>query len=165
MGEGHEITLREGVKEADIDQFRVVLESSGYFYDYEIEVALDLASDCCQLVEGSEYRFLIAEDADGIAAFTCFGLVLCTVSTYDIYWIAVHERLRGKGVGSKLMARTEQLIRAARGTRVYVETAGRLQYEPTRNFYKKIGYTPVANLPDYYAPGDDKVILCKVLAS
>ncbi len=160
----HNVTLREGVKDADIDQLRTVLESSGYFYDFEVEVALDLASDCSQLVEGSEYRFLIAEDSEGIAAFSCFGAVLCTVSTYDIYWIAVHERLRGKGVGSVLMERTEALIRAARGTRVYVETAGRLQYEPTRNFYKKLGYSHVATLPDYYAPGDAKVILCKVLA-
>lgn len=165
MNQQHPIRLREGVKESDIDAFRTVLESSGYFYEFEVEVALDLASDCCQLAVGSEYRFLVAEDETGVAGFACFGGVLCTISTYDIYWVAVHERLRGKGVGSQLMQKTEELIAAAKGTRVYVETAGREQYESTRRFYQKIGYKHIATLPDYYAPGDDKVIMCKVLSA
>lgn len=164
MSEQQPIRLREGVRESDIEQLRAVVESSGFFYDYEVEVALDLASDCCQLVEGSEYRFLIAEDDKGIVGFTCFGAVLCTVATYDVYWIAVHERARGRGIGAQLMARTEELVAAARGTRIYVETSGRAQYDPTRKFYEKLGYAPAATLPDYYAPGDDKVILFKVLS-
>ena len=46
----------------------------------------------------------------------------------------------------------------AGGRRVYVETSGRAQYEPTRRFYEACGYAREAVLTDFYAPGDDKVI-------
>ena len=47
---------------------------------------------------------------------------------------------------------------------LYIETAGREQYEPTRNFYQRHGYHMVANITDYYSNGDAKVIYMKILA-
>jgi hypothetical protein len=46
---------------------------------------------------------------------------------------------------------------------VYVETSGRAQYEPTRDFYMHCGYEVEAVLADFYAPGDDKVILSRTI--
>jgi hypothetical protein len=57
----------------------------------------------------------------------------------------------------------EHDIRQRRGRRIYVETAGREQYAPTRAFYERLGYYPVACLPEFYARGDAKVIYEKVL--
>jgi hypothetical protein len=48
---------------------------------------------------------------------------------------------------------------------VWVETAGRKQYEPTRAFYLACDYREAARLEDFYAPGDDKVVFLKVLGS
>ena len=47
--------------------------------------------------------------------------------------------------------------------RVYVETAGRAQYAPTRAFYLGCGYRIAAEFEDFYAPGDAKVMFLKVL--
>jgi hypothetical protein len=49
-------------------------------------------------------------------------------------------------------------------TRVYVETSMRAQYDGTRRFYRACGYEPAAELPDFYAPGDDKATFLKVLS-
>ena len=46
---------------------------------------------------------------------------------------------------------------------MYVETAGREQYRPTRAFYEACGYEIAARLDDFYAPGDAKVIYLRVL--
>ena len=58
---------------------------------------------------------------------------------------------------------TEKLIQNSGGHRVYVETSGRPDYLPTRNFYERCKYTKAAELPEFYGEGDSKVIYVKVL--
>jgi hypothetical protein len=55
----------------------------------------------------------------------------------------------------------EQRIMDAGGCAIYVETASKTQYASTRAFYERCGYTVTATLPDFYSPGDDKVIYSK----
>jgi hypothetical protein len=50
------------------------------------------------------------------------------------------------------------------GARLYAETSSRPQYAPTRAFYRAAGFDPAAELPDFYAPGDGKVVFAKLLA-
>lgn len=57
------------------------------------------------------------------------------------------------------------MIAAAGGSRVYAETSGRDQYAPTRAFYRACGYRKVAELADFYADGDAKVIFVKNIAA
>jgi len=47
---------------------------------------------------------------------------------------------------------------------VYLDTAGREAYLPTQAFYRRCGYQTIAQLKDYYAPGDDKLIMMKKLS-
>jgi ribosomal protein S18 acetylase RimI-like enzyme len=61
------------------------------------------------------------------------------------------------------MTETERRIRQAGGGRVYAETSGRPQYEPTRAFYERLGFARETQLKDFYALGDDKVFYVKVL--
>ena len=44
---------------------------------------------------------------------------------------------------------------------IIVETAGRPDYESTREFYRQRGYEAISVIPDFYAPGDDKVTFVK----
>ena len=46
-----------------------------------------------------------------------------------------------------------------------VETSSRDDYAPTRAFYLACGYQIVAELPDFYAPGDGKLIYLRVLGA
>ena len=46
---------------------------------------------------------------------------------------------------------------------IAVDTSGRPDYTPTRDFYLARGYLAVARVPDFYAPGDDQVIFTKLL--
>ena len=96
--------------------------------------------------------------------YTCYGLIACTLASYDLYWIAVEESHRGGGLGRVLLEESERRIKAVGGQRVYIETSNRAQYLPTRGFYLRCGYSEEAVLKDFYAPGDDKVIYSRAVS-
>ncbi len=159
------IMLRDVVRPGDPAAVRTIVRSSGFFHDHEVEVAVELVEDWLSRGAASAYRFVLADVAGRPVGYTCYGEIACTVGSYDLYWIAVHADWRGRGLGRRLIAETEQRIAAAGGRRIYVETSARPQYEPTRRFYERCGYRAEAVLADFYAPGDGKVIFCKVLSA
>ena len=71
----------------------------------------------------------------------------------------MHPGAQGAGIGRSLLERVAATVRAEGGTALYAETAGKPAYAPTRAFYARNGFAAVATVPDFYAPGDAKLIL------
>ncbi len=163
LGRWGGLTFRDDVRPTDVAAVRVIVSSSGFFSPAEIDVAVELVQDRLANGADSSYRFLFANDADRVVGYTCFGLIPCTVSSFDLYWIAVHPQAHGRGIGRELLRRTEVAIVASGGSRVYIETSSRSQYEPTQRFYAACGYREAARLADFYAPGDGKIIYERLL--
>jgi len=157
------IVIRTEARETDSRAIRDIVTSSGFFSAAEIDVAVELIDDRLAKGATSDYRFLFADMDGQLAGYTCYGEIACTVGSYDLYWIAVHERARGMGLGKRLDAETAVAIRALGGRRIYAETSGRAQYEPTRAFYRACGYFEEARFADFYATGDDKVVFTKIV--
>lgn len=86
-----------------------------------------------------------------------------TEGTYNLYAIAVDPASQGQGVGSKMMTYIEELLREKGAHLLLVETSGSADYERTRAFYDKCGYTREATIRDFYQQGEDKVIFWKSL--
>ena len=160
---GITVTLRYEVTETDIGRVREIVESTGFFHASEIDVATELVEERVRRGDASGYFFAFAERAGEVIAYVCYGPIPCTANSFDIYWIAVHSDEQKHGLGKWLMTLTEDLIRHQNGRRIYVETSGRPDYLPTRHFYDRCGYSPVAELPEFYGEGDSKVIYLKVL--
>lgn len=163
MSSAQEFLFRSRVRPEDREAVRAVLESAGFFYPEEIGVAVELVEERLARGEASGYHFDFAEDGGRVAGYTCFGPIACTQASFDLYWIGVHQDYRRAGLGRRLLARGEERIRELGGARVYVETSSRPLYEPTRRFYLACGYRLEAQLQDFYAPGDGKVIFLKEL--
>ena len=159
------VHFRNTVRKSDISAVRKILESSGFFHDYEVSVGVELVEE--HLAKGSEksgYYFLFADAPDGdTIGYTCYGPIACTLGSFDLYWIAVHNDFRGRGLGQQLLAETEKAIVKAGGRRIYIETSSREIYQPTRKFYEKCRYDVEAVLKDFYATGDSKFVFVKVL--
>ncbi len=164
MSNTQTITLRQTVTPADRDHVRAIVESTGMFRPDEVDVAVELVDERLAKGEPSGYYFVFAELGGQVVGYACYGPIACTVSSYDLFWIAVRQDLQGAGLGRKMIEQCERLIQAAGGNRIYIDTSGRAQYTPTRRFYERCGYTLEASLQDFYAPGDDRVIFVKVLA-
>jgi D-alanine-D-alanine ligase len=158
------LTFRDEPRAADLARIREIVDATGFFSAEESNVAIELLDDRLARGPASDYRFLIAELDGRIVGYTAYGRVPLTRSSWDVYWLAVDPAAQGRGIGAALFAETERLIALAGGERIYLETSGRPQYQPTRRFYERRAYVVAATLPDFYAPGDAKVILVKVVA-
>ncbi|MDR0361638.1 MAG: GNAT family N-acetyltransferase [Planctomycetota bacterium] len=156
--------FREEPSERDPAEVERIVRASGKFRDDEAPVAVELVGERLAKGEGSGYRFWFADAADGsLAGYVCYGPTPCTLGSFDLYWIVVDKKRQGRGLGGVLMSRAEESVRGAGGRRIYVETSGKDDYEPTRAFYRGVGYEEAARLPDFYADGDDKVIFRKIM--
>lgn len=154
---------REEPRSSDANIVKDIIASSGFFSEEEIEVAVELVEERLRKGLSSGYYFIFAEMGEEVIGYSCFGPIPCTTESYDIYWIAVQDRLRGSGLGREILERVEPTIRNMGGKRIYVETSSRDQYKPTRSFYMRCGYKEEATLEHFYSPGDHKVIFLKVL--
>jgi ribosomal protein S18 acetylase RimI-like enzyme len=157
--------LRETLEPADGAAVRRLVAATGMFSAEEIEIAGELVEETLVRGAKSGYEFVIATEAGQLVGYACFGRIPGTQSSFDLYWIAVEPGQQGRGLGQQLLARSEARAREQGGGRIYVDTSGRAQYEPTRRFYRGAGYEIAAELADFYAPGDSKVIFVKSLGS
>lgn len=163
QGVGPVLTFRGEVKPEDPEHVRRIVGSSGFFTAEEILVAVELIEERLEKGHKSGYRFLFVEDEGTPVGYTCFGPIACTKASYDLYWIAVTHSFRGLGIGRELLSRSLRVMGSLGGVRVYVETSSRLQYDPTRSFYRKHGFEEVAVLRDFYDMGDHKVIYTRAI--
>ena len=63
-----------------------------------------------------------------------------------------------------MVAAMEDAIRDAEGRILIIETSTSEDQERARRFYRKLGYSEVAEIPDAFADGEGKVIFTKRLA-
>ena len=156
--------LTYGVTAESLVRVKDITESSGFFTPEEVEMACEVAEEAvAKGEEASGYSFIFAEVEGVVVGFSVCGKIPCTDERYRIYWLAVDDEYRGSGVGSQLLLETEKLITDKGGKRVYLETSGRPQYQPTRDFYRKCGYIAEAMLENYFYDGDGMVIYVKIL--
>ena len=158
-----ELSYRLDVRADDVARVREIVESTGYFYDYEVDVAVELVEERLACGEKSGYHFLFAEEDGKTIGYSCFGPIACTSGSFDLFWIAVHDDSRNRGIGKKLLRQSEEQIAGMQGRAVWVETSSQPKYEPTRQFYLRSDYTIEAVLKGFYGEGDDKVVLVKRL--
>ncbi|MFM7924614.1 MAG: GNAT family N-acetyltransferase, partial [Planctomycetaceae bacterium] len=122
MTNAADFSFRSEVRPADRQQIREIVESTGFFHPWEVDIALELADERLSKGPASGYEFLFADDLGRTDGYACFGEIPCTRGSYDIYWIAVRRECQGKGLGRRLMQLVEQQIRGLAGRRIYLET-------------------------------------------
>jgi ribosomal protein S18 acetylase RimI-like enzyme len=159
-------TIRPMVAADRSGVFRI-LENAGNFTPEEVATALELIDEWLELGEHSGYLTYVLEARDEVSAevlgYVSFGPTPLTESTYDLYWIAVDKSKHRGGVGKKLMKFTEEETVRRGGKMLLIETSSQETYGGTIQFYERTGYELVGKIPEYYKPGDDKLIFAKRL--
>jgi len=51
--------------------------------------------------ENVHFAFITAEQNGSLVGYACYGPIAGTKSSYDLYWIAVHPELQGRGLGQR----------------------------------------------------------------
>jgi GNAT superfamily N-acetyltransferase len=155
------INLRNEISLADLADVEQIVRSTGFFREDEILVALELVRERLDKGLSSGYEFVFVELNGKPVAYACYGLIPCSLVSYDLYWIVTHRDHQGKGLGRKLMLEVESRIAKAGGLTIYVETSSKEMYKSTRAFYLSNDYILKAQFEDFYDRGDDKLVYIK----
>lgn len=154
---------RDWLSAGDVARVAALVAATGFFNREEQEIAVELVNERLERGTASSYAFVLVEVGGSLAGYACYGHTPGTVGSYDLYWIVVDPAQQRCGLGTRLLAEVESRIRQAGGSHVWIDTSGREQYRPTHAFYRRNGYTEIARLGEFYAPGDDKLIFTKNL--
>jgi len=163
MNKNKNYKIRDTVKKSDIKAIDDIVRSTGFFPEEEMKIAVELIEERLNKGLESGYLFNFMEINDDVVGYSCFGPIPLTKTSYDLYWIAVHNKYRGKGYGSYLLKYSEEYMKKQGAYQIYVETSSKKQYQPTRNYYKKMGYKKIALFKDFYNFHDGKVVYYKKL--
>jgi GNAT superfamily N-acetyltransferase len=140
-----------------------ILKDMPEFKPFEVIVAEEVIDSYLLNGTGSGYNILVATEDTEITGYVCYGQTPMTDGTWDLYWEAVALEKQGRGIGTTLIREVETEVKKAGGRLVIIETSSTPGYEKTRRFYLKNGYSKVAQIPDFYSPGDDKLIFQKLV--
>jgi ribosomal protein S18 acetylase RimI-like enzyme len=157
------VRFRTRPRRDDVAALRRLVAATRVFYRAERVIALELLQERLERGAKSGYSFIFAEQGGELIGYCAWGRVPLTKRSYDLYWIAVAPRAQGLGIGRQLMERTERAVAARGGGGLYIETSSRRAYDRTRRFYRAAGYRLAARLADFYAPGDHKILFCKMI--
>lgn len=141
-----------------------IIKATRFFVPDEIKVAEELIDIYLSQPGQQDYQIVVAEDGNGkVTGYMTYGPTPLTEGTWDLYWIAVSPEVQGQGYGQLLVRYLENEVKKKGGRLVMIETSSQPKYLPTRKFYEKLGYREMARIPDFYRPGDDRVIFGKYL--
>lgn len=140
-----------------------ILNNTPEFKPNEIAVAEEVLDNYLRSGTSSGYQAMVAEMGSTIAGYICFGQTPLTEATWDIYWLATSPKFRRQGIGKTLLKSAEDEIRKAKGKIIVVETSSRPEYNKAKSLYQSLGYQLTCQISDFYADGDDKLVLVKRL--
>lgn len=161
------LTFRYNLSCDDPVRIRDVASSTGFFDKNDININVALVQDVLKgetHANQQDYKFIILEEAGETLGYACYGKIPTTDDSYEIYWLCIHDKFRGCGLGRVLLDKLTEVIQILGGRKIYIKTEGTSQYVPTRNFYKACGFEEEAVLKEYYGNGDDCCIYSKKLS-
>ncbi len=153
------------MERSDRDRALGLARRTGFFTEAEVAVAEELMDVYLDRPGQRDYDVIVVGTAAGaVEGFLIWGPTPLTEGTYDLYWMAVDPASQGRGHGTALVRWLEEKVRSLGGRLIVIETSSQPKYAPTRNFYLGLSYTEKARVPDFYKPGDDRVIYTKAFA-
>lgn len=157
------VSWRREVRQGDVEAVQALCAATGFFTPEEVRIAGELVADRLNEGAASDYHFVLADVEGKLVGYACFGLIAGTDASFDLYWIVVDPSRQGARLGRQVLTHAEQSMRDLGATRYYAETSSTERYAPTRAFYHRTGFREVANIADFYRPGDGKVIYERLL--
>ena len=149
-------------RHADREDVLEALRACGVFSEEELVVAREVIDAGLATGLDGDYPLFVAEVDGRVRGYVCVGKTPLTRGTWHLYWICVHPASQGLGIGQRLQIEAERFVQARGGERILLETSSTPGYAAARAFYDRAGYAIVGRVPDFYKPGDDCVMYCKV---
>lgn len=139
-----------------------LVRATRMFTPAEVAVAEELIDIYLDRPGQKDYEVVVVEnEREETVGYMTWGPTPMTEGAYDIYWMAVSPSEQGKGWGKALVRWLEDELQERGGRMILIETSSQPKYAATRRFYANLDYKEVARIPDFYRPGDDRIIYTK----
>jgi ribosomal protein S18 acetylase RimI-like enzyme len=148
---------------ADVPRLLELTAATGFFKPADVEALREVLDEYFAEPPAGHQCVAFEEDAGRIVGYAYYAEASMTDRTWYLWWIAVDPTIQGRGLGRTLMRHVEDDARAHGCRLMFIETSSVPLYEPTRQFYLRLGYEQEALLRDYYAEGDGLVVFRKRL--
>jgi ribosomal protein S18 acetylase RimI-like enzyme len=110
------LVVSKGIVAEDLLSIEDILRSTGFFYGFEVEIALRLAEDTIEAgSDDSGYFWMKVTEEDRVIAFANYTKNSFSVHSWDLYWIAVHQNYRQRNIGTLLLEAVEEDVRNSGG--------------------------------------------------
>jgi aminoglycoside 6'-N-acetyltransferase I len=153
------------IKQADVPMIESILKRIKSFSANEINVAMELVTIAASNIDQSDYNIFVYEDDGKVLGYHCTGKRPLTDAVYDLYWIAADPNSKGSGIGKSLLEHAENFVRERNGRWIIAETSSKEDYTDARNFYLRNHYSIVAQINDFYSPGDNLIVFGKYFSN
>lgn len=152
-------TIIREFKKSDLKQAKQIVDENHMFPSAYLD---DMVSGFLN-IETEELWFVSETEAGEVVSLAYCAPERMTEGTWNLLLIAVASKMQGQGIGGEIIKYVEQTLASKQVRILLVETSGLPDYQLTRQFYPKYGYTQVARIPEYYGHGDDKIVFWKSL--
>lgn len=126
---------------------------------------MELVNIAAGNISQNDYNVFVFEDQGNVLGYHCTGKRPLTDAVYDLYWIAADPNSRGTGIGKSLLEHAEKFVREKNGRWLIAETSSKADYTDARNFYLRNHYSIVAQINDFYSPGDNLIVFGKYFSN
>ncbi len=149
----------------DLSDLQRVLDTTGLFPSEMLpEMLGDSLSQGLECAPEAGHDIWLSCVTKGVVAGFCMAVPeKLTEGTWNMLAIAVLSEKQGDGLGSLILRELEAALRDRKQRLLIVDTSGSDAFAATRSFYRKNGYVEEARIRDFWAPGDDKIVLWKAL--
>lgn len=115
------------------------------------------------LAGGSEGVWLTADDGEPVGVAYCAPEPV-TSGTWNLLMLWMRADRHGRGHGAALVEQIQTEIERRGARLLIVDTSALPAFAAARSFYSRCGFTHEATIRNFFADGDDKVILTKRLS-
>lgn len=137
-----------------------ILQNSGQFDEAALEQVRARLN--AYLEGGSDALWYTADEGGPIGVAYCASEPV-TNGTWNLLLLWTRSDHSHRGVGTALVQEIERELRDRRVRLLVVDTSGLPEFEAARAFYKKCGFSEEARIRNFFADGDDKIVLAKTL--
>lgn len=149
------------IKQADAEKIDKLLSKIPSFTGEEKSVAMELVNIAASNVQQNDYNVFVYEHNGSILGYHCTGKRPLTDAVFDLYWIVSDPDSPIKGIGTELVRHSEEFVLTQKGRWLLAETSSKESYSGTRNFYLRNNFTIIAEINDFYSPGDNLLVFGK----
>jgi ribosomal protein S18 acetylase RimI-like enzyme len=147
------------VEKEDVKGLKILLDTINLFPS---EMLDGMISDYLNNPHSKSVWFTYIEENEHVALGFCIKEKL-TNETYNLLAVGVSSNHQRKGIATKMISFIENYLKGQGGRLLIIETSSTEEFQKAIKLYKKLNYSKLSTIKDFWDDNDDKLVFGKKL--